>query len=196
MRRNQSLHCQYHQERGHTTENGDTPPRTIELFGTIWSNWSEMEGYNRFCIGPMGKETKQGQGLRGTLLQSPPLGTINVIFTVSGKTGFHPSRVMSVARLPAKDLKPESKRARVENRPPMSLFEDDKVRTIQLHNDALVITLRIGGYDVKRVMIDQGSAVEIVYHDLYNGLGLKPEDLTAYDSPLVSFDEKVVIPKG
>ena len=36
----------------------------------------------------------------------------------------------------------------------MSLSEDDKVRTIQLHDDALVITLRIGGYDVKRVMVD------------------------------------------
>ena len=29
-----------------------------------------------------------------------------------------------------------------------------------------------------------------------NGLSLKPEDLTAYDSPLVSFDGKVVISRG
>ena len=35
-----------------------------------------------------------------------------------------------------------------------------------------------------------------MYPDFYNGLGLKPEDLTAYDSPLVSFDEKVVILRG
>ena len=35
-----------------------------------------------------------------------------------------------------------------------------------------------------------------MYPDLYRGLNLKSEDLTAYDSPLVSFDEKVVIPKG
>ena len=35
-----------------------------------------------------------------------------------------------------------------------------------------------------------------MYPDLYNGLGLKPMDLTTYDSPLVSFDEKVFIPKG
>ena len=35
-----------------------------------------------------------------------------------------------------------------------------------------------------------------MYPDLYNGLGLKPEDLTAYDSPLVSFDKKVVILRG
>ena len=35
-----------------------------------------------------------------------------------------------------------------------------------------------------------------MYPDLYNELGLKSKDLTAYDSPLVSFDGKVVIPKG
>ena len=44
--------------------------------------------------------------------------------------------------------------------------------------------------------MDQGSEVEIMYPDLYNGLGLKLEDLTTYDSPLVNFDGKVVISKG
>ena len=34
-----------------------------------------------------------------------------------------------------------------------------------------------------------------MYPDLYKGLNLKPEDLTTYDSPLVSFNGKVVIPK-
>ena len=68
--------------------------------------------------------------------------------------------------------------------------------TIQPHDDALVVTLRIGGYDVKMVMVDQGSRAEIMYPDLYRGLNLKLKDLTAYDSPLVSFNGKVVIPKG
>nr|XP_023884646.1 uncharacterized protein LOC111996847 [Quercus suber] len=45
-------------------------------------------------------------------------------------------------------------------------------------------------------MVDQGSCAEIMYLDLYRGLNLKPEDLTAYDSPLVSFDGKVVILNG
>ena len=60
----------------------------------------------------------------------------------------------------------------------------------------LLITLRIGGYDVKRVMVDGGSTAEIMYPDLYKGLKLKPEDLMPYNSPLMSFDGKLVIPKG
>ena len=59
-----------------------------------------------------------------------------------------------------------------------------------------MITLRIGGYDVKQVMVDQGSAAEIMYPDLYKGLSLRAEDLTPYSSPLVSFEEKGYYPKG
>ena len=35
-----------------------------------------------------------------------------------------------------------------------------------------------------------------MYLDLYKGLNLKPKDLTAYDSPLVSFDGKLIASKG
>ena len=90
----------------------------------------------------------------------------------------------------------EPKRARIEIQPILSFSDQDKIATIQLHDDALVITLKIGVYDVKRVLVDQGSDVEIMYPDLYKGLNLRPEDLTSYNSPLVSFDGKIVIPKG
>ena len=59
-----------------------------------------------------------------------------------------------------------------------------------------MVTLRIGGYDVKRVMVDQGSAVEIMNPDLFKGLSLKPKDWTTYSSPLVIFEGKMVVPKG
>ena len=35
-----------------------------------------------------------------------------------------------------------------------------------------------------------------MYPDLYKWLNLKPEDLTGYDSPLLGFDGKIVIPRG
>ena len=49
---------------------------------------------------------------------------------------------------------------------------------------------------MKRVMVDQGSAAEIMYPDLFKGLSLRAEDLTPYSSPPVSFEGKVIIPKG
>ncbi|XP_030936418.1 uncharacterized protein LOC115961606 [Quercus lobata] len=87
---------------------------------------------------------------------------------------------MSVARPPVKDSNHEPKRARMEIRPALSFSDEDKDRR----------------YNVKKVLVDQGSRTEIMYPDLYKGLNLKPEDLVGYDSPLLSFDGKVVIPKG
>ena len=59
----------------------------------------------------------------------------------------------------------------------MGFSDEDKIETIQLHDDALMIILRIEGYDVKRVMVDQGSAAEIMYPDLFKGLNLRSDAL-------------------
>ena len=103
---------------------------------------------------------------------------------------------MSISHLSSGDINQDPKRARVGMPLVMGFSDEDKIRTIQPHDDALVITLRIGGYDVKRVMVNQGSAAEIIYPDLYKGLNLKVEDLTPYSSPLGSFEEKVIILKS
>ena len=94
---------------------------------------------------------------------------------------------MSVARLSSEDTCHKPKKANLERPLVRGFSDEDKIGTIQPHDDALVITLRIEGYDVKRVMVDQGSAAEIMYPDLYKGLILRAEDLTLYSSPLVSF---------
>ena len=80
--------------------------------------------------------------------------------------------------------------------PILSFSEEEKIGTTQPHNDALLITFRIEDYDVKRVMVDGGSGVEVMYPNLYKGLRLKPKDLIPYNSPLMSFNGKLVIPKG
>ena len=71
--------------------------------------------------------------------------TINVIFVAPGRTGSCLSRVMSVARLFSKDINQNPKRARVELLLVMGFSDDDKIGTIQPHDDALVIILRIEG---------------------------------------------------
>ena len=78
----------------------------------------------------------------------------------------------------------------------ISFDEEDLEGTIQPHDDALVVTVRISGFLVKRVMIDQRSGVDVMYLDLVKGLGIKNQDLTKYDTPLVSFDGRVVILEG
>ena len=104
--------------------------------------------------------------------------------------------MISVARLAADDSGLKLKRLKAYPHPVFSFFEEDKIGTIHPHNDALVITLRIRGYNVKRVMVDNGSEAEIMYPNLCKGLKLRPEDLTPSSSPLMSFDGKTVMSKG
>ena len=81
------------------------------------------------------------------------MGTINVIFAAPGRTGSYPSKVMSVARLSSRDINQNPKRAKVELLLVMGFSDEDNIEIIQPHDDVLVITLRIWGYDVKRVMV-------------------------------------------
>ena len=66
------------------------------------------------------------------------------------------------------------KKAKVVAIPILGFAEEDNKGTFQPNDDALVITIRIGGYDIKRVLVDQGSGVEIMYPNLYKWLNLKP----------------------
>ena len=59
-----------------------------------------------------------------------------------------------------------------------------------------MITVQINGFLVKRLLIDQGSGAEVMYLDLFRGLGLKNEDLSKYDMPLEGFDGQMVILEG
>ena len=77
------------------------------------------------------------------------MGTINVIFAALGRTGSYPSRVMSVAWLSTDEDGSELKRARILTQSTLGFSNEDKAGTIQPHDDTLVVTLKIEGYDVR-----------------------------------------------
>ena len=188
-RRNQNFYCQYHQDYGHTIGN----------CRNLWNYLDQLvrEGKLKHLLhhssGNQGQTHQEPQ--RDTALR-PPVGTIIVILATPGRISTRPSRVLSMVQLLVEESQPESKRVRMNFHLILSFSEEDKIGTTQPHNDALLITLRIRDYDVKRVMVDGGSAAEVMYPDLYKGLNLKSEDLIPYSSPLMSFDRKLVIPKG
>ncbi|XP_065617792.1 uncharacterized protein LOC136062556 [Quercus suber] len=175
-KRNQNLYCQYRQDHGHATE--DCRNLWDYLDHLVW------EGKLKYLLHH--SNSRQGQTYqepqRDTALRAP-MGTINVILAAPGRPGVHPSRVLSVAQTRAEESHSEPKKARKNFYPTLCFSEEDKMGTTQPHDDALVITLRIKDYDVRRVMVDGGSGAEIMYPNLYKGLGLRPEDLTPYNSP-------------
>jgi len=189
MKRNQNLYCQYYQELGHTIEDC----RNLKKHLDHLVQEGKLSHLLHHSSGRQGQASTEAW--RDTSLRLP-IGKINVILAAPERTGSCPSRVMSVAQLPTEHDDRESKKAKKIASLVLGFSDDDKVGTTQPYDDALVVTLRIGRYDVRRVLVDQGSVVEVMYPDLYRGLNFKSEDLTVYDSPLVSFEGKIVTPRG
>ncbi|XP_050255140.1 uncharacterized protein LOC126701037 [Quercus robur] len=147
MKRNQNLYCQYYQESGHTTKNCRNLRNHLDQL--------VREGKLRHLLHhSSGQQGQANPESRRDISLRPPIGTINVIFVAPGRTNSCPSRVMPVARLPTEDDDWESKKAKKEASPVLGFSDEDLIGTIQPHDDALVVTLKIGGYDVKRVLVD------------------------------------------
>ena len=144
---------------------------------------------------PRNQGVDQGATLKGNPLP-PPLGVIEVIHAAPMGSTMTRRGVLTVA--PVGDCmieQPLEKKMRTDWGL-ITFGDEDLEGTIQPHDDALVVTARISGFLVKRVMIDQGSGADVMYPDLLKGLGLKSQDLIKYDTSLVSFDGKVMIPEG
>ena len=187
-RRNQNLYCTYHRDKGHTTEQC----RVLkDHLGQL-----VKAGYlKEFAVDPRHQGADQGAPRKGDPLP-PPLGVIEVIHAAPKGSTITRKGMLIVA--PMGDCSGEQlleKKMRV-GWEPIAFGDEDLEGTIQLHDDALVVTTRISGFLVKRVMVDQGSGVDVMYPNLFKWLGLKSQDLINYDTLLVSFNGRVVIPKG
>ena len=78
----------------------------------------------------------------------------------------------------------------------MSFNEADARGVKQPHNDPLVTMLTIEGFDTKRILVDNGSSMNIIYLPAFQQLKLDPKRLRPFDSPLVSFSGDRVYPRG
>ena len=154
-------------------------------------------GYlKEFVVDLRNQEASQGTQPQGNPVP-PPLGVIKVIHAASRGTQVSKRRGVLIV-VPAEnctDKQPSKKKLKF-TKEPIAFNDDDLEGTIQQHDDALVVTVRINGFIVKMVLIDQRTGAEVMYPNLFKGLDLKNHDLSKYDTPLVGFDGRMVIPKG
>ncbi|XP_075658853.1 uncharacterized protein LOC142628692 [Castanea sativa] len=149
-----------------------------------------------FVVDLRNQEAGQDAWPRGNPL-SPPRGVIEVIHVASRGTLMSGTRGVLAVVLVGSGTDDRPPKKKLKHTLEIIAFDDDDLEgTIQPHDDALVVMARINGFIVKRVMMDQGSGAEVMYPDLFRGLGLKKEDLSKYDTPLVGFDGQMVIPEG
>ena len=66
------------------------------------------------------------------------------------------------------DEQPSEKKLKF-TRVPIAITNDYLEGTIQPHDDTLVVTAQINGFIVKKVLVDQGNGVEVMYPNLFRG---------------------------
>ncbi|XP_057444616.1 uncharacterized protein LOC130736852 [Lotus japonicus] len=68
---------------------------------------------------------------------------------------------------------------------------------IKTHKDDLVVVMvRINSFNVRRVLLDQGSSADIIYDDAFDQLGLTYKHLMPYSGTLVGFSGEQVWVRG
>ena len=65
--------------------------------------------------------------------------------------------------------------------------EEDARRLHHPHDDALVVSVRVGDYNVHRVLVDNGSSTDILYYTAFQQMGIDRARLIPTNALLVSF---------
>ena len=78
------------------------------------------------------------------------------------------------------------KMVRVDN-PIIRFSEDDARRFHHPHDDALVVSIRVGDYNTHRVLVDNGSSANILYNPASQQIRIDKERLVLMNAPFIGF---------
>ncbi|XP_028092236.1 uncharacterized protein LOC114292474 [Camellia sinensis] len=184
---NSRFRCTFHKERGHRTE--DCLPLKQHLKESVAARYLDQYIDGGMKAAPQGQTKPNGLAT----LEAAPQGVINVIYGI-----VEPARVCELRGMIKKaehmrevlSVQPAVMKGKTEEKDILTFSSRDLERIQMPHNDALMVTLRVKDFDIKRILIDQGSSVEIMYYDAFKRMKLEDKDLAPAMSPLVGFNSQ------
>ena len=76
-------------------------------------------------------------------------------------------------------------------------FTDEDVQGIQTpHDDAVVVSATIANYDVKRIFVDNGSSMNVLFYSTFSRMRLSTDRLKNVSTPLIGFAGDTVTTEG
>ena len=80
---------------------------------------------------------------------------------------------------------------------PIIGFSEEDVRCLHHpHDDALVVSVRVGDYNMHWMLVDNGSSVDILYYPAFQQMEIDRARLIPTNAPLVGFGGIRVLPLG
>ncbi|TQD99925.1 hypothetical protein C1H46_014429 [Malus baccata] len=182
--KNTGMFCCYHEYNGHDSE------KCIILRDHIEALAREGK-IDQFLLHPPRDNRNQRQ--------------VNVIYSISGGTPMSESsnRAMKSSE---RTLRPGHQVFHVEdirggkyqkpNWDPICFYPEEERGIIYPHNDPLIVEAHIANFDVKRILIDTGASVNIMFAEAFKALNVAEHLLDRSISPLISFSGDIVQPLG
>nr|CAN82272.1 hypothetical protein VITISV_006243 [Vitis vinifera] len=179
--RDRSKRCAFHKEHGHTTETC----RSLQYLVERLIKAGHLKQYLRSDTG--GRDASQHHSSGAPRAPATPKAVINYI------NGGPSDEEYDSRRKRQKLLRAASIRERINSiwpgltgRGPRPIDGTiifppvDPTWTLQPHRDALILSLEIGDYDVRRILVDPGSSADLVQASVVSHMG---HNLTGLENP-------------
>ncbi|GKV20170.1 hypothetical protein SLEP1_g30327 [Rubroshorea leprosula] len=181
--RDHTRYYDFHQDHGHTTEQCNSLRSELESLAQkgMLNEYIQRVEQPRFVR----EQGTQHQGIRnppnrqgvGYQQAPPPLPPpARVIHMITGG--------LEAGGLSSKQRKLYVREVKHQN------------RIVTPHNDPLVTSVTINNCEVQRVLVDTGSAPDIMYFHCFESLGIDPALLQRYDGPIYGFNNQPVLVEG
>ncbi|KAM2686311.1 hypothetical protein EV2_009212 [Malus domestica] len=82
------------------------------------------------------------------------------------------------------------------NRDPICFYPEEERGIIYLHNDPLIVEAHIANFEVRRILVDMGASVNIMFAEAFRALNVAEHLVDRSISPLISFSGDIVQPLG
>ncbi|XP_074314385.1 uncharacterized protein LOC141649598 [Silene latifolia] len=173
--------CEYHDDIGHETGECYTLRREVKF---------QYDRGNLDHLLP-GGSTKVNS--TNQVLPSPPPVCTRIVNVITGGSELCGLTYSAAKRhaTQTKGDKPEySCRISRQDLPAVTFDETDAQNAPEQHDDALIITLPIGNCEVRKILVDTGSSVNLIMLETLKVMGFSERDLATKEVPLVGFSGK------
>ncbi|GKV15754.1 hypothetical protein SLEP1_g26507 [Rubroshorea leprosula] len=205
--RDHSKYCDFHQDHGHTTEECQSLKSKLEGLARkgMLNEYVSKGDQPRFVReqgrpqAPREASNRVGVGYQQTPPPLPPPSRIIHMITGGLEAG---GMSLKQQKLYVREVKHQN---RVQKRKfdetdwrnqPITFSAVDFDGVITPHNDPLVTSVIVNSCEVHRVLVDTGSAPDIMYYHCFESLGLDPALLQKYDGPIYGFNNQPVPVEG
>ena len=181
-KRSKDKYCRFHRDHEHDTANCYDLKQQIKAL--------IRQGKLQRFVSKGRKDQPQEQApQRENEHPRPPIGDIRMIVGGMATSGLskkaRKTYLKTVQNVQLTGIVPKT--ARIDN-PIIGFSEEDARRLHHPYDNKLVVSLRVGDYNMHWVLVDNGSSADILYYPTFQQMRIRKEQLVPINAPLVGFE--------